>query len=124
MIRIKFPVIETERLVLRKPVEDDALSLFEICKDVDVMRFYGKPPYTEIKQAQEEINWFLSLWKENKGLRWVISLKDDLKLIGDIGYYARANGLPSLCKDFRAVPLMPQVILSFCGSMITWLYSN
>ncbi len=82
-----FPVIETKRLILRKPTDDDIIPMLELCQDEEVMLYYGKELYKEEKQSKDELDWFIKIWKEGTGLRWIISLKEDEKLIGDIGFY-------------------------------------
>lgn len=86
-ISMEFPVIETERLTLRKPRDEDVAPFLKICQDEEVMLYYGKEPYRTEKQSQDELDWFLKIWREGTGLRWVISLKGENAPIGDIGYY-------------------------------------
>jgi ribosomal-protein-alanine N-acetyltransferase len=83
----EFPVIETERLVLRKPTYDDVQPLYDMSQDEEVMLYYGKEPYTEEAQARKEVDWFLKIWKEGTGTRWIIALKGGEDFIGEIGYY-------------------------------------
>ena len=82
-----FPVIETERPILRKQTDDDIIPMLRLCQDEEVMLYYGKELYKEEKQSKDELDWFIKIWKEGTGLRWIISLKADEKLIGDIGFY-------------------------------------
>lgn len=82
-----FPVIETERLVLRKPTYDDVEPLYDLSQDEDVMLYYGKEPYTKLEQSKKEVDWFLKIWKEETGTRWIISLKGGEDFIGEIGFY-------------------------------------
>lgn len=39
-----FPVLHTERLLLRAPEPDDAAAMFPIMADPEVMRYFGAPP--------------------------------------------------------------------------------
>ncbi len=82
-----FPVIHTERLTLRKPTYEDVRPLLELSQDDEVMLFYGMEPFKEEKQSREEIDWFLKIWKEKTGTRWVITLKGQDDFIGEIGFY-------------------------------------
>lgn len=86
-----FPVIHTERLTLRKPTFDDVKPLFELAQDDEVMLFYGMEPFKEEKQSREEIDWFLKIWKEGTGTRWVITLKGQEDFIGEIGFFEYEN---------------------------------
>ena len=83
----EFPVIHTERLTLRKPTYDDVQPLLELSQDDEVMLYYGMEPFKEEKQSRDEIEWFLKIWREGTGTRWVITLKDDDDFIGEIGFY-------------------------------------
>ena len=82
-----FPVIHTERLTLRKPTYDDVATLLELTQDDEVMLYYGMEPFKEEKQSRDEIDWFLKIWKEGTGTRWVITLKGQDDFIGEIGFY-------------------------------------
>ena len=82
-----FPIIETERLILRRPLPKDIQSVYDIHSDPEVMRYYGVLPYQSTEKAQKHLDWLSSLHKENKGLRPVITIKGEDKYIGDVGYY-------------------------------------
>ena len=82
-----FPIIETERLILRKPTYNDVAPLFELTQDEEVMLYYGMEPFKEDSQAKKEIDWFLKIWEEGTGTRWIISQKNGNDFIGEIGFY-------------------------------------
>ncbi len=82
-----FPELVTERLILRKPTYGDVQPLLKISQDEEVMLYFGSEPFKEEKQAKEEIDWYLKIWKEKTGTRWVVSLKETGELIGEIGFF-------------------------------------
>jgi ribosomal-protein-alanine N-acetyltransferase len=82
-----FPVIHTERLTLRKPTYDDVRPLLELTQDEEAMLYYGMEPFKEEKQSRDEIDWFLKIWKEGTGTRWIITLKGEDDFIGEIGFF-------------------------------------
>ncbi len=82
----QFPVLETERLNLRQPTEADITPLFRICQDEEVMRFYGHEPFTEEKQVKADIERHHRIRRNNTGLRWIISMKENQAVVGDIGF--------------------------------------
>ncbi|MFC4408982.1 GNAT family N-acetyltransferase [Chungangia koreensis] len=84
---IEFPVLETERLRLRKVTEQDAPYLMEYLSDDEVMKHYGLEPFESIEEAISEIQWYDSLLEEQTGIRWGISLKDDEQIIGSVGFH-------------------------------------
>lgn len=82
-----FPTITTERLILRGPLGKDKNPIFEIHSDSDVMKYYGVKPYSSIENAQKHLEWLEKLHREEIGLRWVITLKEENQYIGDVGFY-------------------------------------
>jgi len=82
-----FPIIETKRLILRRPKTKDLDTVYEIQSDPEVMRYYGVLPYDSSEKAQKHLDWLLSLHNENKGLRPIITIKGEDHYIGDVGYY-------------------------------------
>ncbi|MBZ9623763.1 GNAT family N-acetyltransferase [Clostridium sp. FP2] len=80
-------IFENHIIRLREATLEDAEELLRVTNDEDVMKYYGIEPYINIKEAEEEINWFISLFKGNNGARWVIADKKTNKYIGDIGVF-------------------------------------
>ena len=85
MIEKKFPVIETDRLILREINRDDAEDIFKYLSDQNVMKYYGLEPFKSIDEAMEEIGWYQSTFDEGSGVRWGITLKGHGKVIGSCG---------------------------------------
>jgi [ribosomal protein S5]-alanine N-acetyltransferase len=79
----KFPVIETDRLLLRKITLDDAEDIFGLRTNEEAMKYINKPKLNTIEDAIELIN------KMNDPVRinWGITLKSENKIIGSIGYH-------------------------------------
>jgi len=85
-------ILETKRLILRTWTLDDAPDLFEICGDVEVMRYIGTgKPYETIGQADEFLRWATAYQKENGFCRWAVTLKENSEIIGSCGF-ARPHG--------------------------------
>ncbi|MFB6465517.1 GNAT family N-acetyltransferase [Cytobacillus sp. Hz8] len=83
-----FPVLETERLLLREILEDDAEVLFSILSRKDVTRYYGQEAFQNREQACTLVHLFQKNFNENRGIRWGIERKDTHQLIGTIGLNA------------------------------------
>lgn len=82
-----FPSLETERLLLREIVLEDAQSIFNCFSNPDVTRFYGQEPLTSIDQAKEIIKFFDKSYCERRGIRWGIQIKGpEQEIIGTIGF--------------------------------------
>ncbi len=83
----RFPVIETARLKLRKPLQRDARALLKVSQDEAVMKYYGMPAFRSLAEALGEIEWFNKLLVRAAGIRWVITEQGAGPYIGDIGFH-------------------------------------
>lgn len=82
-----FPVVKSERLVLRGPKQKDIEPILAIFNDDEVLKYYGVLPYDSEEKAQKQIDWFRELHDKQTGLRWVITLRGEDTYIGDVGFY-------------------------------------
>jgi len=83
----QFPVLETERLILREIVPADAEDLFRIYTDPQVMRYWGSAPLRSIDQARQKIQGIIDAFRASEGIRWAFTLKGDDQLIGSGGHW-------------------------------------
>jgi [ribosomal protein S5]-alanine N-acetyltransferase len=81
-----FPTLETERLRLREIVGEDAQGIFECFSNKDVTRYYGQDTLTSTEQAEQFVEFFAKNYKEKRGIRWGIELKEKEGIIGTIGF--------------------------------------
>ena len=81
-----FPILETDRLILRQVTQDDANSLLKYLSDKDVMKYVGLEPFKSIDDALDEISWYKSMFEKRTGIRWGITLKDQGEVIGSCGF--------------------------------------
>jgi ribosomal-protein-alanine N-acetyltransferase len=87
-------ILETERLVLREWSLDDAPSLFEICRDAEVMLYIGTgKPYETPAEAEKFLRWAIEYQKENGFCRWAVVEKSSGKIVGSCGF-AYPRGVP------------------------------
>lgn len=82
-----FPLIETNRLVLRKIDKSDANSMLEYLSDKEVVKYYGLAPFKTIEDALSEISWYESIRSKKSGIRWGITLKEKNEVIGSCGFF-------------------------------------
>jgi [ribosomal protein S5]-alanine N-acetyltransferase len=82
-----FPVLETERLVLREITPDDAEDVFRIYSDPQVMRYWGAAPMGSIDEARRKIDGVARAFREHEGIRWAITHKGSDRLIGSCGHW-------------------------------------
>lgn len=116
-------IFENDCIVLRDAEPKDAEGLLSITNDKEVMRYYGMAPYKDLKEAQDEIDWFLSLQRNGNGARWVIADKNSDEYIGDVGvfdydnYHNRIEIGFKLRKEYWGRGIMSNcisILLKFC----------
>jgi [ribosomal protein S5]-alanine N-acetyltransferase len=83
----EFPVLRTERLVLRAIEATDAEALHAMRSDPPTMEFIARPVSTSMERTLELMATIAKDRAENNGITWAITWKDEDKLIGTIGYY-------------------------------------
>jgi ribosomal-protein-alanine N-acetyltransferase len=83
----EFPVLETERLMLRAMREDDAAEVFRIMADPTVMRYFGRVPMTSVEQAKERVTDETNGFANRTGIRWALSLRERPGYIGSCGFW-------------------------------------
>jgi ribosomal-protein-alanine N-acetyltransferase len=81
----KFPVIKTERLLLRQLSDDDKHAILRNFSDEAVTRWFFDEPFNEITQAEELIADFNENFLNEKGLTWAITCQGDNDVIGTCG---------------------------------------
>ncbi len=82
---MKFPIIETERLILREFTKSDIETLFYLWSDEEITKYNDMAPLKDMKGANELFDLFYNRFYNMTGLRWCIVLKENDKFIGDIG---------------------------------------
>lgn len=83
----EFPLIETDRLILREIKPDDADYIFEIYSDTEAMKYFGRETFKSVDDAFLWINKIHDDFKNKEGIRWGITLKDTGRYIGSGGIW-------------------------------------
>lgn len=83
----EFPVLRTERLVLRELVVTDAPALFDMRCDERVMRHIPRGRPSAVGEMEQLIARITEERAANNGLTWGIALPEQGALIGTIGFY-------------------------------------
>jgi ribosomal-protein-alanine N-acetyltransferase len=81
-----FPTLETERLILREMIPTDAEALFRIRGDYEVTKYNIGAAYDRLEQAADLIAAIAQAYRDEKEIRWGITLKADDTVIGMCGY--------------------------------------
>ncbi|WP_423189316.1 GNAT family N-acetyltransferase [Alkalibacterium sp. f15] len=88
-----FPIIETDRLILREVTPEDATAMYAYLSDKDVVTNMGLEPYKSSSDVlNEEINWYKSIIVEGTGIRWVITKRESNVVIGSCGFLNMSRG--------------------------------
>jgi ribosomal-protein-alanine N-acetyltransferase len=79
-----FPLLTTDRLVLRPLDMGDADALFQLRTNAEVNRYLIRPVPKSIEEVYAYVEKIHGLLADNKSFYWVLCLKTDNKLIGTI----------------------------------------
>jgi ribosomal-protein-alanine N-acetyltransferase len=82
-----FPVLPTERLLLRELTANDTARIFALRSNEKVMFYIDRPHAKTEEDALAYINSILTASQNNSGITWGICFKDDETLLGTIGFW-------------------------------------
>lgn len=90
---MKFPIIRTERLLLRQFIESDLENVFKGLSHPDIIKYYGIN-FDSMEATKEQLKWFSDLEESNTGIWWAICSPDNKIFYG-------AGGLNNLIKEYK-----------------------
>ena len=82
----RLPVIETQRLILRKMRMTDAADVFAYARDPEVARHVLWEPHASIWDTRAYIRYLLWQYRNGHPGSWGIVLKETGRVVGTIGY--------------------------------------
>ena len=83
-----FPIIETERLLIRELKNSDVDDIYEYAKNRDAFAFTDGFPH-EYEEVKFIVNiWLNEAYSSRQYIRWAIELKEESKVIGGIYLFA------------------------------------
>lgn len=92
--------METERLILRPFVMDDAQAMFDTwANDPEVTKYLTWPPHESVETTKKIVSQWVEQYKKSERLNFAIVLKENSQLIGGIdvaGYLGGVHGTPVL----------------------------
>lgn len=116
--------LETDRLILRKPVIEDAPAVFSTyAQDPDVTKYLTWKPHENIEVTQEVINNFIKKWNGGSEFSFMIILREEKKLIGNISIRFDSHGGNLgyvLAKEYWGNGYMTEAL----QSVITWAFAQ
>lgn len=74
---IRFPRLETPRLVLRRIEARDAAAIFATFSDPETMAFYGEDAHRSLEDAREHVRALDGWYARREGIRWGITRRGD-----------------------------------------------
>lgn len=111
-----FPVLETERFVLRAVTAGDTADIFGMMSDPHVTRYFGRLPMTSIDEAAQRVEQIQTAFSEKTGVRWAITRREDGQFIGTCGFWrliephARAEIGYDLAPAWWGQGVMPEAV--------------
>ena len=83
----RFPELTTSRLVMRETADSDVDVEYAMRTDLVVMRYWSSPPIREISEARDAVQRAKGYFASREGIRWVLTLKGDDRMIGSVGVF-------------------------------------
>jgi len=88
-----FPILKTERLLLRQFAESDLENVFNGLSHPDIIKYYGVS-YPTLEATKAQMEFFADLEKNETGIWWAVCSPDNQLFYG-------AGGLNSLSKEHK-----------------------
>ena len=76
-------MFETQRLILRLPVTEDAVMIFkQYAQDLEVAKYTGWRPHKSIEETHAFVSRCLSVWADAAAFPYALIRKDNAELVG------------------------------------------
>lgn len=82
-----FPILATERLLMRELYLADCHDFRTIFSNEDVMRYYGMFPVDSLEAVLQLIESLRSYYYEDRGIRWAILHRQTGQFMGTCGFH-------------------------------------
>lgn len=83
-------IIQTERLVLRKPRLDDAPAIFaSYAQDTEVTRYLVWRPHRHVSETEDFLKRCLDVWKNETNFPYILTLRENDQLIGMLEIHSK-----------------------------------
>jgi RimJ/RimL family protein N-acetyltransferase len=83
----QFPVLVTQRLVLREIADHDVDAVFAMERDPVAMRYWSRPPMQERSEAEASVRRAKGFFPDRVGLRWSIARPSDDWMLGHVSLF-------------------------------------
>jgi ribosomal-protein-alanine N-acetyltransferase len=78
-----FPVLETERFILRAAVSDDAPEIFGLWSNPQVVRYLARQPMTSLEEGVQRVEAYQTQFAEQLSIQWMITPREHGRVIGN-----------------------------------------
>jgi ribosomal-protein-alanine N-acetyltransferase len=78
-------LLETKRLVLRRPRAEDADAVFAYASDPDVTLHMDWTRHTTVAHSRAYLEYCDAVWRDGSEATWAITLRGDDRMLGAIG---------------------------------------
>ena len=106
----EFPIIRTQRLLLRQFADNDLENVFKGLSHPDVIKYYGVS-FQTLESTKEQMTFFADLEKNETGIWWAVCSLENQTFYG-------AGGLNSLNKEHKKAEIGFWLISDFWGDEI------
>lgn len=112
-----FPILETERFVLRGVLATDVNEIFALRSNPETMKYIPRPLVTNHEEALAHIKMMDDKIESNEGINWAITSKENDTMLGLIGLYRikpehyRAEIGYMVLPEFQRKGIIPEAIL-------------
>jgi ribosomal-protein-alanine N-acetyltransferase len=83
---VEFPIIRTNRYLLRQFAETDLENVFTGLSHPDVIKYYGVN-FTSLEATKKQMKWFAELENNGAGIWWAVCSPDNTIFYGAGGLY-------------------------------------
>ena len=83
----RFPVIRTDRLLLRETAERDVAAVFAMEGDPVAMRYWSRPPLRDLSEARASVERAMGFFPARTALRWAVTRPADDLMIGHLSLF-------------------------------------
>ena len=80
------PILETERLILRRIVPDDYMDMYDYASSDEVTRYLTWYSHISPDQSRDYIGYLQTRYNEGKFFDWGLEHKEDGRMIGTCGF--------------------------------------
>ncbi|PZT53281.1 GNAT family N-acetyltransferase [Paenibacillus silvae] len=112
---ITFPILETERFILRELRSEDAKEYYNYFSDEEVTRYWGYSGPKNIETASKVFTRFKNAFTRKEMITWGIATKEDDKIIGTciLNDFVRASMVDvsyNLSREYWRKGIMTEVL--------------